>query len=104
MVNGLLNPTREMVKSKNMLATVNPRKWYGFATSAKLIRVAIAPIMVIAPNFFIHHAASISTENPTISQKNGRWVTLKKSGAKMEFITPHKAAHIAIAAMSRVLK
>ena len=100
----LLYPKIATVKSKKMLAAVNPKKWYGFATSAKLMRVAIAPIMVMAPIFLIHHAASISTEKPTISQKNGRWDMLKKMGAKMEFNTPHKAAHIDIAAISRVLK
>jgi hypothetical protein len=40
-----------------ILAAVNPKKRYGLGTNAKLIRVAIAPIMVMAPIFLIHHAA-----------------------------------------------
>lgn len=58
----------------------------------------------MAPNSLIHHAARISTEKPIRSQKKGRCVMLKKSGANMKFSTPHKAAHIAIAAMFLVLK
>jgi len=73
-------------------------------TSAKFMTVAKRPTMVMAPNFLIHHAARVSTEKPMRSQKNGRWVMLKKSGVKMEFSTPHKAAQIAIAATFRVLK
>jgi hypothetical protein len=58
----------------------------------------------MAPNFLIHQAAMVSTEKPMRSHKKGRLNMRKNAGAKMEFNTPHKAAHIAIAATSRLLK
>lgn len=68
------------------------------------MRVAIVPIRVIAPGFFIHHAANISTEKPIMSQRNGKWNMLKNMGARIEFSIPHMDAHSAIAAMFRELK
>jgi len=104
LLNVLPYPEAAVVRSKNILAAVNPKKWYGFGAIAKLMRVAMMPIIVIAPIFLIHQAASTSREKPIISQKNGKWDMLKKIGAKMEFRIPHSVAHIAIAAISRLLK
>ena len=70
----------------------------------KFIIVAISPMAVIAQAFLIHHAATVRTVKPIKSQSTGRCVMLKTIGEKIELSTPHKAAHNAIAAMSRLLK
>lgn len=66
--------------------------------------VAIKPIKVIDPNFLIHHAARINTENPIKSHRKGSPNMRKKIGAKIVFSTPHKVAHIDMAAISLVVK
>ena len=92
-----------VAKSKKMLATVKPMNWKP-APSPKFITVAIKPIRVIDPSFLIHQVAKMSTENPIKSHKNGRPNMRKKIGAKRVFNTPHKVAHIDIAAISFVVK
>ena len=66
--------------------------------------VAIKPIKVIEPNFLIHHAARMSTENPIKSHRKGNPNMRKKMGAKIVFSTPHKVALIDMAAISLVVK
>ncbi len=66
--------------------------------------VAVIPVMVTAPNFLIHHKASISEMIPSMSQKNGMCVALQKIGAMYAPSTLHRAAHMAIAAISRLVK
>ena len=90
--------------SKTILAAVKPKKWVAPGLSIKVIIVAIIPVAVTAPNFLIHHKASISEMMPSMSQKNGIWVALQKIGAMYALSTLHRAAHIAIAAMSRLVK
>jgi hypothetical protein len=99
----LLYPINRVAKSKKMLATVNPKNCIP-PLSASVISVAIKPIMVIAPNFFIHHTANIRIEKPMRSHRKGNPNMLKNTGASNLFNTAQRAEHIAIAAVSRVLK
>lgn len=69
----------------------------------KFITVAIRPMIVMAPVFRIHQAPRVRTEKPVKSHNIGRPVSRKNAGAKIEFNTPHEAAHNAIAVKSRVL-
>jgi len=69
-----------------------------------IIMVAVIPVTVTAPNFLIHHKASVSEITPNISQKNGILVVLQKIGAMYALSTLHRAAHMAIAAISRLVK
>jgi len=90
--------------SKTALAAVKPKKWVALGLSPMVIIVAITPVTVTTPNFLTHHKASMSEIIPSISQKNGMWVVLQKIGAMYALSTLHRAAHIAIAAMSRLVK
>jgi len=90
--------------SKTTLAVVNPKKWVALGLSIKVMIVAVIPVTVTAPNFLIHHKASISDIIPNMSQKNGMWVVLQKIGAIYAPSTLHRAAHMAIAAISRLVK
>ena len=87
-----------------MLATVKPRKWIPPGLNMKFIAVATSPTIVIAPNFLIQTAATVKTENPMRSHKKGKPNIRKKIGEKMEFKTPHRAAHMDISAISLLLK
>ena len=102
--NTRLNPKSAVVRSKKALAAVKPRKWTPLGTIMKFMAVAVRPIAVMAPSFPIHQAANVSTEKPIRSQRKGIPVSLKNVGEKMEFNTPQRPAHIAIAANSRLLK
>ncbi len=90
--------------SKTTLAAVKPKKWVALGLSIMVMIVAVIPVMVTAPNFLIHHKASISEMIPSMSQKNGMWVALQKIGAIYAPSTLHRAAHMAIAAISRLVK
>lgn len=90
--------------SKTTLAVVNPKKWVAEGLSIKVMIVAVIPVMVTAPNFLIHHKAIISEMMPSMSQKNGMLVALQKIGAIYAPSTLHRAAHMAIAATSRLVK
>ena len=100
----LLNPASADVKSNTKAAAVKPKNVSAWGLNAKFMRVAISPMAVMAPIFLIHHAATVRTVNPMRSHSRGRWVRLKNMGEKIELSTPHRAASIAIAAMSRLLK
>lgn len=67
--------------SKTVLAVVNPKKCVALGLSIRVIIVAVIPVMVTAPNFLIHHRASMSEIIPTVSHKNGMWVAFQKRGA-----------------------
>lgn len=66
--------------SKTTLAAVKPKKWVAFGLSINVIIVAVIPVTVTAPNFLIHHKASISEIIPSMSQRKGMWVALQKIG------------------------
>ena len=66
--------------------------------------MTISPVSETAPNFLVHHATSISDMKPRKSHKNGMWVICQKIGANVLFRTAHKAAHMIMAVMCRVLK
>jgi len=100
----LLNPVSAAVKSNTKAAAVKPKNVMAWGFNAKFMMVAISPMEVMAPNFLIHQAATVRIVNPIKSQSRGRCVMLKTMGEKIELSTPHKAAHNAIAAMSRLLK
>lgn len=90
--------------SKTTHAAVKPKKWVAYGLSIKVIIVAIIPVIVTPPNFLTHHKASISEIIPSMSQKNGMWVAPQKIGAIYALSTLHKAAHMVIAAISRLVK
>jgi hypothetical protein len=64
----------------------------------------MSPIRAIDPNFLIHQAARMSTENPIKSHRNGSPNVRKKMGAKRVFSTPHNVAHNDMAAISLDVK
>ena len=70
----------------------------------KLIIVAMNPTIVVAPNFLVHHTAIVNSEKPIMSHRKGRPVIRKKIGEKIGLSTPHRAAHMDIAAISRLVK
>ena len=100
----VLYPTLLVVKSKRTLAARNPRNCVAVGRRMKLINVAIRPTAVAAPNFLVHHTAIMRQVKPIKSQTKGRWVTAQKMGETIELSTPHRAAHIEIATMSRLVK
>jgi hypothetical protein len=67
----------------------------------KFMPVAIVPIAASAPCLCIDQAAIVSIANPMKSQRMGNPVRLKTIGEKIELSTPHKAAPLAMAAISR---
>ena len=100
----LLYPVSPDAMSNTKAAAVKPKNMSAWGLNAKFMMVAMSPMAVMAPVFLIHHAAIVRTVNPMRSQSRGRWVMLKTMGEKIELSTPHRAASIAIAAMSRLLK
>lgn len=89
--------------SKRMLAAMKPSMWEP-PRSANVNNVTINPVSEIAPNFLVHHATSISDVKARKSHRNGMWVIRQKTGESVLFRTAHKAAHMIMAVMSRVLK
>ena len=86
-----------------MLAAMKPSMWEP-PRSANVSIVTISPVSEIAPNFLVHHATSISDVKARKSHRNGMWVIRQKTGESVLFRTAHKAAHMIMAVMSRVLK
>ena len=70
----------------------------------KFTTVAISPTTVAAPNFLVHHTVRVRTAKPIMSQRIGNPNTRNTMGAKIEFRTPQRAANVAIAAASRLLR
>ena len=66
--------------------------------------VAIKPTDVAVPAFFVHQTDIMRQVKPSRSQAKGRWVIVKKTGEIVTLRTPHRAAHIAIATISLLLK
>jgi len=100
-----LYPASLEVMSYTMLAAVKPKKKStvaGFMT--KVTPVAMRPTVVSAPGFLIHQAVTVRIVNPMRSQRIGNPVRLKTIGENTELSTPQRAAPMAMAATSRVLK
>lgn len=76
-----LYPTSLVRMSKTMLAAVKPKNCVEYGLSAKVMIVAIIPVMVTAPNFLTHHKTRMNAKTPKVSQKNGRCVAFQKIGA-----------------------
>ena len=87
-----------------MLAAVKPKKKMPPGLRMKFMMVAMSPMAVTAPSFLIHHAANVKTVKPMRSHRIGKPVRLKITGEKMALSTPHRAAPMAMAAMSRVFR
>ena len=49
----------------------------------KLITAAMSPTIVVAPNFLVHHTASVNSEKPIRSHRKGRPVMRKKIGIEV---------------------
>lgn len=100
----VLYPTILVVISKRTLATVNAMKWRAVGRRTRLITVAMTPTAVAVPSFLVHHTAMMRQVKPIRSQAKGRWVIVQKTGEIVTLRTPHRAAHMEIATMSRLLK
>jgi len=62
------------------------------------------PVKETAPNFLAHHEININDAKAKKSHISGVRVIAQKMGAKVLFKTAHRAAHVTIATISRVLK
>jgi hypothetical protein len=100
----VLYPTILVVKSKRTLAARKAKNCMAVGRRMKLIIVAMRPTAVAAPNFLVHHTAMMRQVKPIRSQTKGRWVTVQKMGEIIELSTPHRAADIEIATISRLVK
>ena len=100
-----LYPASLEVTSYTMLAAMKPKKKSTVAGfMMKVTPVAMRPTVVSAPGFLIHHAVTVRMVNPMRSQRIGSPVRLKTTGENTELSTPHRAAPMAMAATSRLLK
>ena len=90
--------------SKTILAVVKPKKWVALGLSIMVMIVAWVRLVILVATSLIHHKASVSKIIPTMSQKSGMWVILQKIGVMYALSTLHRAAHMVIAAISRLVK
>jgi len=97
-------PASFEVASKTMLAAVKPKKIIAAGFIAKFTVVAMRPTAVKAPSFLIHQAVTVRMVNPMRSHRMGKPVRLKTMGEKTELSTPQRAAPMAMAATSLLLK
>ena len=103
-LNRCLCPVKDVIKSNNIDAAVNPKNWVASGLNMKFTIVAMMPTNVAAPSFRTHHTVNIKAANPITSQRKGRRNIWKKTGDIVAFTTPQRAAKIVIPARSRVPK